>query len=86
MDNGLCKYKNIFGEPGTGVHSIRLFNIAVVDVIGTIILAVIFSKITKINLLVSMLLMFILGIIVHRIFCVNTTVGKKVFPSKATEN
>jgi hypothetical protein len=26
-----CKYKNIFGEEGKGVHSYRIFNIAIVD-------------------------------------------------------
>ena len=32
-----CKYKDIFGKPSEGVHSIRLFNIAVIDVIMVII-------------------------------------------------
>jgi len=32
----LCKYKNYFGEPGKGVHSYRIFNIAMVDVIQTL--------------------------------------------------
>jgi hypothetical protein len=35
----LCKYKNILGVPGQGPHSYRIFNIAIVDVILTIILA-----------------------------------------------
>ena len=26
----LCQYKNIFGEINTGVHSYRLFNIAII--------------------------------------------------------
>ena len=34
----LCKYKNIFGEPKIGIHKYRLFDIAIIDVIGTIIL------------------------------------------------
>lgn len=28
----LCEYKDIFGIPNEGVHSYRLFNIAIVDV------------------------------------------------------
>ena len=32
-----CKYKDIFGKPSEGVHSIRLFNLAVVDIIMVII-------------------------------------------------
>ena len=31
-----CKYKDLFGKPGEGVHSYRIFNIAIVDVILTI--------------------------------------------------
>jgi len=71
----LCKYKGIFGEPNTGVHKIRLFNFAVFDVVATIILGYFFSKMTKLNLALSIVLMFILGIIVHVIFCVKTTLG-----------
>ena len=43
----LCKYANALGEPDKGVHSIRIFNIAVVDVLLTIILALIFSMFFK---------------------------------------
>jgi len=32
----LCEYKNYFGESGKGVHSYRIFNIAIVDVIMTL--------------------------------------------------
>ena len=41
----LCKYKNIFGEPNTGIHSVRIFNIAIFDVISTIIVGVVFYEI-----------------------------------------
>ena len=34
-----CKYKDIFGKPKTGLHSYRIFNIAVVDFLLTILLA-----------------------------------------------
>ena len=33
----LCEYKNMLGKVGEGVHSIRIFNIAIVDVLLTII-------------------------------------------------
>ena len=32
----MCKYKDIFGKPKTGVHKIRLFNIAFIDFIFTL--------------------------------------------------
>ena len=76
----LCKYKGVFGEPDTGVHKIRLFNLAIFDIIATILLGYFFSKITKINLWISILSMFVLGIISHRVFCVRTTVDKILFP------
>ena len=34
-----CKYKNILGEPGTGAHKYRFFNLAIVDILLTIISA-----------------------------------------------
>jgi len=75
----LCKYKDILGKPNQGVHSFRIFNIAIVDVLLTILAAYILSIFTKFNLIYTTLLMFILGIISHRIFCVRTTIDKLLF-------
>ena len=72
----LCKYKNIFGEENKGIHSYRLFNVAIVDVIATIILALLISRKHFIKILI---LLFILGIILHRLFCVRTTLDKLLF-------
>ena len=74
-----CKYANILGAPGTGVHSIRIFDIAVFDMLLTVIAAYIISKKFKKDFKIVLIILFVLGIIVHRIFCVNTTVGKIVF-------
>jgi len=76
----LCQYKDILGKPGQGVHSYRIFNIAVVDVLFTIIGAyVIYLFFPKINYFVILILLFILGIILHKIFCVRTTIDKYLF-------
>ena len=76
----LCQYKNIFGEVGKGVHSYRIFNIAIVDVMLTILLAfIIYLFIPKYNFFIILILLFILGIILHRIFCVRTTIDKLLF-------
>ena len=32
----LCKYKNALGKPGKGIHSYRIFNISIMDVIMTL--------------------------------------------------
>ena len=76
----LCRYKNIFGAPNTGAHSYRFFNIAIVDVILTILAAFIISYIFNINFSYTLLSLFILGIISHHIFCVRTTIDKLLFP------
>ena len=75
----LCVYKNIFGEPGKGVHSYRIFNIAIVDVVMTIIGAYFVAKYFKLNFVHTLISLFILGIIMHRLFCVKTTVDKFLF-------
>ena len=75
----LCKYKNILGIPGQGPHSYRIFNIAIVDVILTIILAYIISYIFKISFIKTSIILFILGILLHRLFCVRTTIDKLLF-------
>ena len=75
----LCKYKNYFGESGKGVHSYRIFNIAIVDVVMTLIGALIISYLSGIKFIWSALGLFILGILLHRIFCVRTTIDKAIF-------
>ena len=85
----LCKYANALGEPDKGVHSIRLFNIAVVDVLLTVILALVFALFFKyaikleatftIIFIINLVSLFMLGIILHKIFCVRTTIDKLLF-------
>jgi hypothetical protein len=80
----LCKYKNIFGKPGEGVHKYRLFNIAIIDVVFTIIGAYflhkkINKKYSRIEFYQVLIFLFICGIIAHRAFCVRTTVDKLIF-------
>jgi hypothetical protein len=76
----LCKYKDILGKPGQGIHSYRIFNIAYIDVLFTIIGAyIIYLFFPKINYFIILILLFILGIILHKIFCVRTTIDKYLF-------
>ena len=77
-----CEYKNIFGEERKGAHSYRLFNIAIVDVIMTIISAYLihYFIFPNIHFLKILLILFLLGIILHRLFCVRTTIDKLLFP------
>ena len=70
-----CQYKNILGEVGKGIHKYRLFNIAYIDVLLTIIASYLISKLVNIKFWKVTILLFILGILLHRLFCVNTTIN-----------
>ena len=77
----LCKYKNALGVPKTGIHSYRLFGVAIADVIMTIIGAYLIAYFTKQNFIYTLIILFISGIILHRLFCVRTTIDKVLFPN-----
>jgi hypothetical protein len=77
-----CNYKNIFGKVGTGAHSYRIFNIAIVDVLLTILAAFIISYFfPKLYFYWILIILFIIGILLHRLFCVRTTIDKTLFPN-----
>jgi hypothetical protein len=78
MDN-LCKYKDIFGKPKEGAHSYRVFDIAIVDVIFTILGGIVIAYIFNLDYTNTIIILFILGIVMHRLFCVETTVDKFLF-------
>ena len=75
----LCKYKNALGEPNKGIHSYRLFGVAIADVIMTILGAYLISYFFKISFTYTAIILFGLGIVLHRLFCVRTTVDKMLF-------
>ena len=75
----LCPYKNLLGIPGKGIHSYRIFNIAIADVIMTIIGAYLISRGFNLNFGLVLLILFLLGIVLHRLFCVKTTIDKLIF-------
>lgn len=76
------EYRYVFGKEGEGVHSYRLFDIAIIDVIFTIIGAGLISYIFNLNVLDFILItitLFIAGIILHYLFCVETTINKTIY-------
>ena len=75
----LCQYQNMFGAPNTGLHSYRIFDIAIIDVLATIIIGIIVSKILHVNLIYVLIGLFLLGIIMHRLFCVRTKIDRLLF-------
>lgn len=74
-----CDYKDILGKPKEGIHKYRLYDFAIVDILLTIIVAIIISKNYKIDFFITLFTLFILGIFFHYIFCVDTTIHKMLF-------
>ena len=86
----LCQYKDIFGKPGEGAHQYRVFDIAIVDTFMTIIIAILISLLINyvynfdyvyipITSCFISIILFIIGIFMHRLFCVRTTIDKLLF-------
>jgi hypothetical protein len=71
----------MFGKPNEGIHKYRIMNIAIIDVLATILLAkaIQYYIIPQQDIWLILLICFILGIIMHRVFCVRTTIDKLLF-------
>ena len=74
----LCKYKDIFGKPGEGIHAYRIpvINLATVDVAVVVATAYGISQYCSISFYVMIVILFIIGIVAHKVFCVNTQLNK----------
>jgi hypothetical protein len=73
-----CPYKNIFGKVKEGVHSYRIFDFAVVDTVLTLLLAFFLARVLKQNVLFVFTWLLVIGVFVHKAFCVETTLTKLV--------
>ena len=77
----LCQYRDILGKSGEGIHSYRLFGVAIADVVMTIIAAWLLWRFVfpKTHFLIILALFFLAGIILHKLFCVRTTIDSLLF-------
>ena len=75
----LCKYKDIFGKPNEGIHSYRLFNIAIVDLLMTIVAALLISYLFNYSVIKVLIILLLMGIIFHKLYCVDTTINNMIF-------
>jgi hypothetical protein len=88
----LCQYKDLFGKPREGAHSYRFMDIAVVDVIMTLVVVYLLSlwygNTKDVRLWGTIewkrfwcvcITTFLIGILAHKLFCVDTTVNKWIF-------
>lgn len=77
----LCPYGKIFGKPGEGIHKHRIFGLASVDLFATLLLAVIiglWKKWSIFKIVGLFIALVIISVPIHRIFCVETTLTKKI--------
>ena len=81
MPNPLCQYKDLLGKAGTteGLRKYRIFGIAILDVSVTVICAILIAWFFRLPYMQTAVAIFILGIFVHRAFCVRTAVDKMIF-------
>jgi len=87
MAFGLCKYKDAFGKPREGIHQYRIGRgiigqngVGLIDVLTTILPAFIGWYFFKFPLFISLVILFTIGIIVHRLFCARTAIDILLFP------
>ena len=76
---GLCRYKDVFGAPGTGVHSVRLLGLAAVDLGLTLVAALVLSRASRLSPWVCIVVFVASGVLLHRLFCVDTVLNKAIF-------
>ena len=73
-----CPYKDLFGAPGTGPHSIRFLGFAVVDTALTVLLALLTAFLTKTSFVANFVAWFVLGEVLHYAFGTNTAFLKLI--------
>ena len=76
----LCQYKNALGVPGKGIHSTRFLGVAIMDVLMTVLGAYLIHLYFRLPFWMVLVVLFSVGILLHRLFCVRTTVDKLLFP------
>lgn len=69
----------MFSKPREGIHSFRVFDFAVFDIVATVLFAFILSKKTEYPLWQTLIACFVLAIIVHKLFNVETKLNSMLF-------
>lgn len=75
----MCQYKDIFGKPNEGAHKHRLFGVAAVDLIGTVVISYLIARWLKKSFWLIFIIAMLLGVFLHKLFCVDTALNKKIF-------
>ncbi len=76
----LCAFRDVFGKPREGAHSLRLFDIAVVDLLLTVAASYWISRAAKVPFAAALAAALIISVLAHRAFCVRTPLTLLFFP------
>lgn len=74
----MCQYKELFGKPNEGVHKYRLFGVAAVDLIGTIVIAWLVARWIKKSFWIVFVSAMAIAVLLHKLFCVKTALNEKI--------
>ena len=75
----LFQYNNIAGKPREGIHSIRLFDFAIMDILFTVLAAYLIARYSQKSFILIFVLLVLLGIFLHWLFCVDTKLNVMIF-------
>lgn len=75
----LSQFRNVFGKPHEGVHQYRILDIALIDLAFTVLFAWLFSIYNQQDFVKVLVVILIVGIFMHKLFGVKTTVDKFIF-------
>ena len=73
-----CKYSDALGVPGEGFHR-HYMGVAIMDLFGTLMICTLIWYFTDIDFFVIVFIVMLITILLHRLFCVNTTLNKLIF-------
>ena len=75
----LSKYSTMLGEPGKGIHT-HVFGVAIADVVMTVVAAgLLHLAWPRYSFWLWLVGLFLLGILLHRLFGVRTVVDRWLF-------
>lgn len=75
----LCQYSGALGEPGEGVHRPRVGGLAAVDLLITAGASFAISRAGGWPVLVVFIILMVLAVVAHEVFCVNTRLNAALF-------
>jgi len=70
------RYKEIFGTPNKGVHRYKFLKTSVIDYALTLVVSALTTYFTKIPFVLTTIIWFIMGIVFHILFGVQTEATK----------